>query len=122
MSTGDAQGVETTACCWRTSADEFEGADPNKVLSYSPASTSKEYVAELVSMSEATLNWMRTFEDEVNELHFDTERRTVVVINCGRSDMWLTAVSLTPHALRFLRKAKPLVLTAKDLNPPSLPR
>ena len=65
---------------------------------------SAEYVAELVSMSEATLNWMRTFEDEVNELHFDTERRTVVVINCGRSDMWLTAVSLPPHALRFSAK------------------
>ena len=37
-----AESVEAGAICWRTGADEFEGADPNKVLSFSPASTSKD--------------------------------------------------------------------------------
>ena len=73
--------------------DEFEGADPNKVLSFSPPSTSKDYVAELVSMSEAALNWTRTFDDKINEAGFATERRTVLVVSCGKSDMWLTVVS-----------------------------
>ena len=87
------ESIEEGACCWRSCAEEFEGADPSKVLSYSPASTSKDYVAELVSMSEATLNWMRTFDDDVNEASFETENRTVTVINCGPSDVWLTVVS-----------------------------
>ena len=88
-----AESVEAGAICWRTGADEFEGADPNKVLSFSPASTSKDYVAELVSMSEASLSWMRTFEKSVDETSFSTDKRTVLVINCGRADIWLTVVS-----------------------------
>ncbi|QDZ25249.1 hypothetical protein A3770_16p77670 [Chloropicon primus] len=93
MATESGEGVvETSAVCWRASSDEFEGADPNKVLSFSPPSTSKDYVAELVSMSEAALNWTRTFDDTINEVGFDTERRTVLVVSCGKSDMWLTVV------------------------------
>ena len=94
MATESGEGVvETSAVCWRASSDEFEGADPNKVLSFSPPSTSKDYVAELVSMSEAALNWTRTFDDTINEVGFDTERRTVLVVSCGKSNMWLTVVS-----------------------------
>ena len=59
------------------------------VLSYQPSTTAKEYVSELVSMAEATLNWMRTFDDDVDDVSFTTERRTILVINCGPGDVWL---------------------------------
>jgi hypothetical protein len=89
------EAVGTTVVCFRQSADEFEGIDPKKVLSHYPTCSAveeKDYVVEIVNLSEGMLNWMRTFDENLDEIHFNTKRRTVLVVNCGPADIWLTAV------------------------------